>query len=58
MQCYLSQKERKKKLVETQLLPPDEQSLHMKILGVNFVSYGWASGLKQYFEILNPVEYG
>ena len=51
-------KGKKKNLAETELLPPDEQSLHMKILRVNFFSYGWASGLKQHFEILNPVEYG
>ena len=51
-------KGKKKKLVETELFPPEEQSLHKKILGVNFVSYGWASSLKQHFEILNPVEYG
>ena len=36
-------KGKKKKLVETKLLPADEQSLHMKILSANFVLCGRAN---------------
>ena len=39
-------------------MPPDEQSLHMKILRANFVSCGAANCVNQHFEILNLVGYG
>ena len=45
-----------KKFVEIKLLPPDKQSLHMKILEVNFVSCGRANCVNQHFEILNLVD--
>ena len=51
-------KGRKKKLFQTKLLPPNEQSLHMKILRANFVSCGGANCVNQHFEILNLVDYG
>ena len=50
-------KGKKKKLLETKLLPPDEQSLHMEILRTNFVSYGATVCLNQHFEIVNQGDY-
>ena len=51
-------KGKKKKFVKTKLLPPDEQSLHMKILRANFVLCVAANCVNQHFEILNLVDYG
>ena len=51
-------KGKKKKFVETKILEPDEQSLHMKILRANFVSCVAANYVHQHFEILNLVDYG
>ena len=45
-------------MVETKLLVPDEQLLHMKILSDNFVLYGGTNCVNQAFEILNLVDYG
>ena len=39
-------------------MPPDEQSLHMKILRANLVSWSGANCVNQHFEILNLVDYG
>ena len=51
-------KRKTKKSVKTKLLPPNKQSLHMKTLRANFVSYGWTNCVNQHFEILNPADYG
>ena len=48
-------KGKKRKFVETKLLPPDEQSLHLKILEANFVSCSGANCVNQ---TLNLVDYG
>ena len=45
-------------LVQTKQLPPDEKSLHMKILRANYISYGSESCLNQHFEIAYLLEYG
>ena len=39
-------------------MPPDKQSLHMKILRATFVSCGGASFVNQHFQILNLVDHG
>ena len=51
-------KGKKKNFVDTKFLPPDEQSLHMKILRANLVSCSGANCVNQHFEILNLVDYG
>ena len=51
-------KGKKKKLIETKILPPNEQSLHMKIVRANFLSCGGANCMNQHFEILNLVDHG
>ena len=51
-------KGKKKKFVKTKLLPPDEQSRHMKILRANFFLCVAANCVNQHFEILNLVDYG
>ena len=51
-------KGKKKVFVQRKLLPPDKNSLRMKILRANYILYGWGNCLNQHFEIPNPLGYG
>ena len=48
----------KRKFASTKALPPDEKSLHMKILRANLVSDSWVNCLHPNYQYLDPLQYG
>ena len=49
---------KQKRFASTKALPPDQNSLTLKILRANFVSHGWANCLNGNYEQLDPLRYG